>query len=372
MGEPLKTFFSPELVRRMAADIERVAPAFPARAFARRASRGLDGLELLERARQIADALGEHLPAAYPDAIEVLLRSLGPEHATDELIGAGMAPFYYLPHTLLVAERGLEHFDLSLDAQYALTKRFSAEGSIRTFIAADPERTFARLHVWATDDDAHVRRLPSEGTRLRLPWARRVPWLDANPRRVLELLERLKDDPAPLVRRSVANNLNDLSKVHPELAVETCRAWLGARSAGTEALVRHALRSLVKKGHRGALQVLGVGAHPFVAVQGGRLSTRSVRLGGELGFSFELVGTKARPQRLAVDYAVHFVKANGTTRAKVFKLKQVTLHGATPMRFEGKVSFVPMTTRRHYPGRHRIEILVNGFAFPLGEFELRR
>lgn len=371
MAEPLKTFFSLALVRRLASDIERVEPSFPTQAFVRRAANGLDDLELLDRARQIARALADHLPEDYPEAIGVLLKSLGPEHATEELVGAGMAPFYYLPHTLFVAERGLEHFELSLCAQYELTKRFTAEGSIRAFIAKDPERTFAQLRGWATDRNAHVRRLVSEGTRLRLPWATRVAWLEANPGRVLALLELLKDDPAPLVRRSVANNLNDLSKDHAELTVETCRDWLRAESPEVVALVRHALRSLVKKGHRGALALLGASARPRVDVGPARLSARSIPLGGEIRFSFRIQSTARSAQQLVVDFAVHFVKANGGSRAKVFKLRRVTLEANGSASFEGKVSFAPMTTRRHYPGCHRIEVLVNGVAFPVGEFAVR-
>ena len=158
MAEPLKTFFSPALVRRLAGDIERVHPSFPSRAFIRDATKGLDELELLDRGKHITRALEKHLPASFPDAIDILLRSLGPEHATDELIGVGMAPFYYLPHTQYVATRGLDHFELSMHAQYELTKRFSAESSIRPFLAADPERTLATLRQWASDPNAHVRR----------------------------------------------------------------------------------------------------------------------------------------------------------------------------------------------------------------------
>src|SRR5262245_33806607 len=149
MAELLKTFFSQALVRRLAAYIARVEPSFPSRAFIKQASIGLEDLELLDRGRYIARALAAHLPADCARAVEVLLRSLGPEHETDELVGAGMAPFFYLPHTLFVAERGLDHFELSMRAQYELTKRFSAEGSIRPYIAKDPERTFAVLRGWA-------------------------------------------------------------------------------------------------------------------------------------------------------------------------------------------------------------------------------
>ena len=170
MAEALKAFFSPSLVRRLAADLARAHPPFRVNPFVKDACNGLDALELLDRGRHIARALGKHLPAAYPEAIEVLVRSLGPEHATDELLGAGMAPFFYLPHTLFVAGRGLEHFDLSMRAQYELTKRFSAEASIRPYIAQNPERALGFLQSWATDKNPHVRRLVSEGTRLRLPW----------------------------------------------------------------------------------------------------------------------------------------------------------------------------------------------------------
>jgi 3-methyladenine DNA glycosylase AlkC len=282
-----------------------------------------------------------------------------------------MAPFFYLPHTIYVAEHGLAHFELSMQAQEQLTKRFTAEFSIRAFIAQEPERTFAQLHRWAVDDNPHVRRLVSEGTRSRLPWASRVAWLDDNPARVLELLELLKHDPTTLVRRSVANNLNDLSKRHPELVVATCVTWAGAGTPEMAALVRHALRSLVKSGHRGALAVLGTGKRPRVQVRDVALAPKTVSIGGELRFSFALHSSAGQTQELLVDYAVHFVKANGTLRRKVFKLGRVTLAAKDSTAFSGKVSFAPMTTRKHYPGRHELEVLVNGEVLPLGQFDVR-
>ena len=370
MAEALKTFFSPALVRRLAQSIADASPSFPSRRFVRRASQGLEQLELLERGRHITAALHASLPPSYPEAIEILLRSLGPEHAAQELVGAGMGPFFYLPHTLFVAAHGLEHFELSLRAQYELTKRFTAEGSIRAYIARDPQRTFRTLRSWAEDADAHVRRLVSEGTRLRLPWAVRVAWLDANPERVLELLELLKDDPTTLVRRSVANNLNDLAKVHPELAVGVCRRWSTPASPQRQWLVKHALRSLLKRGNHAALATLGVGAPPAVRVSRAKLEPRRVKLGGKLRFSFELASTAAAAQQLLVDYAVHFVKANGAARPKVFKLRRLQLDASARLELAGSVSFEDLTTRRHYPGRHRIEVLVNGVSYPLAEFEV--
>ncbi len=370
MAELLKTFFSAALVRRLAADIARVHPSFPARAFIRQACAGLDELELLDRGKHIARALEAHLPGAYPDAISILLRSLGPEHSTDELVGVGMTPFYYLPHLIFVAERGLDHFELSMHAQYELTKRFSAESSIRPYIARDPERTLAVLRTWARDPNAHVRRLVSEGTRLRLPWASRVPWLDAHPERVLELLELLKDDPTTLVRRSVANNLNDLGKVHPALLTRTCAAWLKGASAERRALVEHALRSAVKRGNADALRLLGYGGKPSIRIEDVRFEPRRVEIGGRVSMTFVLRSTSRTAQDLLVDAAVHFVKASGSGAPKVFKLKRIVLPPRGKVEMQTRISLAVHTTRKPRPGSHAVDLLVNGVAMPAGSFEV--
>lgn len=281
-----------------------------------------------------------------------------------------MAPFYYLPHLVFVAERGLDHFDLSMRAQYELTKRFSAESSIRAYIARDPDRTFAVLRRWATDPNAHVRRLVSEGTRLRLPWAQRVPWLDAHPERVLALLELLKDDPTTLVRRSVANNLNDLGKVHPALLIRTCAAWLERASAERRALVEHALRSAVKRGDPDALRLLGYGGRPSVVIDTVRLEPRRVTIGGRVSMTFTLRSTSRSPQHLLVDAAVHFVKAKGNGVPKVFKLKRIALPPRGTVEMSARISLAVHTTRRPRPGTHVVDVLVNGVAMRAGSFQV--
>lgn len=368
MGEPLKTFFSPALVTRLADDIARVHPRFAREAFIASACRGLDALELLDRGRNIARALADHLPPSYPRAVKVLVKSLGPEHATEELIGVGMAPFFYLPHTMFVAERGLDHFDLSMWAQVELTKRFSAESSIRRYIAMDPERAMTFLEAWTRDPNPHVRRLVSEGTRLRLPWAPRVAWLDQHPDRVVALLDVLKDDPSTMVRRSVANNLNDLSKVHPELMMRTARAWLTRATPERTALLEHALRSTVKRGEAAALQLLGYGTTPQVVVEAVRFEPRRVRIGQRVQVSFRLRSTSRRRQALLIDVAVHFVKARGATSAKVFKLGRLTLAPRARVDLQTGVSLAIHTTRTPRPGRHAVEVMVNGRAFDAGAF----
>jgi 3-methyladenine DNA glycosylase AlkC len=370
MAESLKSFFSPALVRRLAADIARVEPSFASRSFIRTAGAGLDRLELLDRAKHICRALSACLPEDYPRAIDVLVRSLGPEHRTEELVGVGMAPFYYLPHVLFVAERGLDHFELSMRAQYELTKRFSAESSIRPYIAKDPERTLTVLRDWTRDKNAHVRRLVSEGTRLRLPWAGRVAWLDTHPERVIELLELLKDDPTTLVRRSVANNLNDLGKVHPDLLTRTCAAWLDGASPERRALVEHALRSAVKRGEADALRLLGYGKKPAVTIDEVRFEPARVAIGRKVSLRFVLQSQSRKQQDLLVDVAVHFVKANGSAAPKVFKLKRVMLPPRGRVAMQTRISLAVHTTRKPRPGTHAVDILINGERTRAGAFEV--
>ncbi len=370
MAEPLKAFFSRDLVKRIGADISRVHRSFDAKAFVADASRGLDALELVDRAKHIAAALAAHLPAPYPDAVDVIVRSLGPEHTGEELLGVGMAPFFYMPHTIFVAERGLPHFDVSMRANYELTKRFTAEFSIRPFIAHDPERTMRQLAAWTRDPNPHVRRLVSEGTRLRLPWGSRVAWLESNPERILALLEALKDDPASVVRRSVANNLNDLGKAHSALLYATCRRWLDGASGDRRKLVEHALRSAIKRGAPEALALVGYGEAPKVAIEDVRFAPKRVPIGGRIEISFALRSKARAPQSLLVDLVVMFVKARGRTSPKVFKLQRVELPARGRVDLSASVSLAVHTTRKPYPGQHEVRISINGSAHSIGAFEV--
>lgn len=350
--------------------IAAVHPAFPSRAFVADALKGYQRLELTPRARQIARCLRIHLPKSFEDAIGILLRSLGPK--VDRAESQGMAPFLYLPHVFFVAEYGADYFEASMRAQYELTQRFTAEFSIRVFLDRYPEPTLARLAAWASDPDVHVRRLVSEGTRPRLPWAPRLRAFQRDPSPVLALLEQLKDDPELYVRRSVANNLNDIGKDHPAVLAATCRRWLEHASPEREWVVRHALRSAVKRGDRGALAVLGYGDGAKVVIRRSTITPKRVRIGAVVAIAFDVVGTAGRSQRLLIDFKIYFRKSTGKATPKVFKLKTLTLAPRGRVRLGKTVSLREMTTRRHYPGTHRVEILVNGRAYPAGAFTVTR
>lgn len=369
MAEPLKNFFDPALIRRLSTSVRAVYPAFPEESFLSTATRGLTPLSLLERAKHIAAALRRALPTPYEEAIEILLSSLGPELSQTEELGMGV--FFYLPHVSFVEAYGLEHFEASMKAQYELTKRFSAEFSIRAFLEAHPTQTLERLHLWVSDPSPHVRRLVSEGTRPRLPWARRLPAFQKDPDPVLALLEKLKDDPVLYVRRSVANNLNDIGKDHPDIVVSVCERWGIDASEERRWLIRHALRSLVKRGDISAMSSLGYQGGEALEVTGS-LSPSRAKIGGQVAISLTVQNKTAEEQRVIVDLAVHFIKASGRANPKVFKIKAVTLAPNTESALSKTISLKEMTTRRHYPGRHNVEALLNGRAVPIGGFELSR
>lgn len=260
-GRTLATLLDRDAVECLVHNIHRVHPRFDGDAFRRTAFDGLAPLAIMDRGQHLAQALRRHLPEVYEQAVEVLLKSLTPPLATSDK--PGLAVFFYLPHVSFVANYGLEAhenggrdpFEVSMRAQYELTRRFTAEFSIRPFLVRWPERTLTRLTEWTSDADAQVRRLCSEGTRPRLPWAMRLKSFVEDPRPALPILEALKDDPDEYVRRSVANHVGDIAKDHPRLAFELCERWAHGASEERKWLIRHAVRHPAKKGVKEALRL---------------------------------------------------------------------------------------------------------------------
>lgn len=260
-GVPLKNVLGKNAIHCLAHNLTHVYPAFPTQAFKQMALEQLEPLGIKERGLHIAKALREHLPDKYEHAIEIILASLTPPNIDTD--GLGLAVFFYHPHSYFIAEYGVDAqynegddpFEPSMKALYELTKRFTSEFSIRPFLMQHTERTLSRLNEWVTDPDPHVRRLCSEGTRPRLPWAPRLPAFIQDPTPILPLLERLKDDDSLYVRRSVANHLGDIAKDHPDLVFNLCEQWLVNATADVKWLIRHALRHPAKKQNQRALDL---------------------------------------------------------------------------------------------------------------------
>jgi len=228
----------------------------------------------------------------------------------------------------------------------------------------------AEMKKWSMDESLHVRRLASEGSRPRLPWGMRLPLYIEDPRPVIELLEILKDDETEYVRRSVANNLNDIAKDHPDLVADIAEKWLKKPDKNRKRMVKHACRTLIKNGHEKTLQVLGYGkAH--IEEAGIAISNKDVLFGTALEFQLSLSSKVSHDQDLMIDYAIHHQKANGSTTPKVFKWKITSLKSGKTLKLSKKHAFKPITTRVYYPGLHKLEVLVNGASVGIVDFELR-
>jgi 3-methyladenine DNA glycosylase AlkC len=261
-------------------------------------------------------------------------------------------------------------FDDCLALLAELTPRLTGEFAVRRLLAADLERSLQAIQGWTVHPDEHVRRLASEGTRPYLPWAVRVPGIVLAPEATIPLLDALYRDPSDYVRRSVANHLNDVARHAPALVVATAQRWLSAPDSNTAPVVRHGLRTLIKNAHPGALALLGF-VPASIAVNGPRLDRDSLALPGELAFDFEISNTGPADARLAVDYVVHYVKANGTRSAKVFKIGALTLAAGETRSVTKRHAFRQMTTRVHHAGVHALELQINGIRHGHTEFQVR-
>lgn len=363
MPEPLKNLLHPALVRAMAEIIAANAPSFDRDRFTALATSGIESLELMERAALIRDALFATLPESFPEAAAILAASLPAAGK------AGLTGWMLLPVNQFIAARGLEHFDVALDLLKALTPHFTAEFGIRRFIHQDQQRALATITRWVDDRNHHVRRLASEGTRPRLPWAMRLPQLIKDPSPIVPILSALMDDPEDYVRRSVANSLNDIAKDHPDLVAAFIAEHIEGASSERRWLLKHASRTLLKKGHAQALANFGFDAAASLQCDL-LLANPAVRFGEGLDFEIRLRNAGKAPQSLMIDYAIHHVKADGSLSPKVFKWKTVTLAAGEDHVVQRRHAMRPITTRRYYPGQHRIVILINGAETASGNFVL--
>ena len=368
MAEPLKNHFGPDIPARIANDIRYVYPTFPADSFLAQALDGFEELELMDRSKQIARSLADHLPATRDEALRILIASLGFEDPQTE--NGGMAAFYYMPHAHFVATEGLDHFDLAMEANYQITKLSTAEFSVRPYLEQHTRATLELFGRWATDPSEHVRRLVSEGSRPRLPWAGRLKVFQADPSPVIELLTLLKDDPSDYVRRSVANNLNDIAKDHPDVVIELARQWWNEGNDDRRRLVRHGLRTLVKQANPAALAVMGFTPDAGAVLGDVSIAPASVAIGSSVRLTAQIVNPTEAEVGVLVDFRLHFVKWNGAISAKVFKGAERQLGPGDQFTVSKPISLKQHTTRTHFAGTHSVDVILNGITHPAGAFEV--
>jgi len=321
-------------------------------------SKGWRDLELKDRMKRISESLESYLPRGYSDALDIL-EQVAPDEQGFE--------YMFLPD--FVERRGLESFERSMRALEVFTEFASAEFAVRPFIVRYEAKMMRRMKRWAKSKNEHLRRLASEGCRPRLPWAMALPAFEANPSSVLDVLEILKADPSEYVRRSVANNLNDISKDHPDTTLKVARQWIGD-NPDTDWLVKHACRTLLKSGRTEAMELFGYAPPKGIRVAEFK-STRKVPWGGALDFSLELRRQGSALGRVRVEFGIDFLRSNGSWNRKVFKISESVV-GQKTKRIERRFSFRQISTRRYYAGLHRVAIIVNGREVAQNDFELKR
>lgn len=356
----LKEIFNEARYRSLAKELRAIYPAFDAKRFLALTLTDLDTRSLLQRMRRTTEALRETLPPRFPDALKIL-RQLAPriQHSFTSIVPPDFVALY-----------GQDHYELSLDALKFFTPFGSAEFAIRTFLKSDLKRTLAVMETWATDKNEHVRRLASEGSRPRLPWSFRLDAIVQNPDLTAPILSRLINDPSLYVRKSVANHLNDISKDHPDWLI----AWLRAQDLSqphARWIAKRALRTLVKRGHPEALALIGATGNAEIKVNHFTVAPRRVQLGEPVTFSFEFTAAGKANQHLVIDYAVHYVKSSGGSSAKVFKWRALDLSPGQTVTLGKTQRIQDFTTRKHFPGDHRVEVMANGRVVAESSFALK-
>ena len=359
MAERLKDmFFTPISLNAMADTLREHYSLFDKKKFlAAVYDSNWESLELKAKMRHATECLHKALPKSYKEALAILMQA-APQVKGFE---AMTLPDY-------VALYGQEDWDLSLPALYHFTKYSTSELAIRSFLVKDPERIMKLMSLWAEDKDPKVRRLASEGCRPRLPWAMALPYFKKDPGLILPILEKLKNDESESVRRSVANNLNDISKDNPDIALRVCEQWYG-KCENTDKIVKHACRGLLKAGNVKALRLFGYSDPDDFEITGLNLSKKKLKIGDDLIFDFELSVKADKSANVRLEYGIYYVKASGKSSKKVFKLTERSLDPGKH-KFSRKQSFADMSTRQHYPGTHHISIIVNGIEAKKISFDL--
>lgn len=363
MPDAMKNMYNEESLCKLALDIKSVYSEFQAEEFLQSIlNETWEELELKKRVARISISLGKYLPADFRTAIGIIDKVVM-NHGTWLNNFAGFFPAF-----VEIYGQDEADWDVSMAALARYTQYATAEFAVRWFIINHEERMMEQMYTWSKDENEHIRRLASEGCRPALPWGQALTSFKMDPSPILPILEQLKTDPSMYVRKSVANNLNDISKTHPDLVLKLAKKWYG-NNEYTNWIVKHGCRTLLKKGNRDALLLFGYEDAESVEVQDFALNAASISIGEDIIFLFVLSVQKAAKVRL--EYGIDYVKANGKQSRKIFKISEVSLKQNEKKLYTKKHSFADVRVRKHYPGRHSITLIINGVERETLDFELR-
>ncbi|MCY9659720.1 hypothetical protein P5G65_09350 [Paenibacillus chondroitinus] len=355
MADALKDMYNQAFLEEFAKKVHSAYQSFDEDSFVEKVMNAdWADLALKQRMRKITLTLGDHLPPSYSEALAILYA------IEDTCIGF---PYLFFPDFVEVYGHNSEHWEMSMQALERFTSRSSAEFAVRPFILHDPERMMEQMSVWADHPNEHVRRLSSEGCRPRLPWGQALPVFKRDPAPVLGILEKLKADPSLYVRKSVANNLNDIAKDHPAIVLETAARWKGD-NPDTDWIVRHGCRTLIRQATPEVLALFGYAEtrddHPLADYAAIISEPNELMIGENCELRYEVHVRQGEPVHLRIEYGIDFVKAGGKHSRKLFLLSDKTVPGGSRLTAARTHRWADLTTRRHYPGEHRIVLLVNG------------
>jgi 3-methyladenine DNA glycosylase AlkC len=359
MAEALKDMFSREFYQRLGNGFHKADSNFNPDKFVKDVTKGLADMSLNQRLRNTTVVLKQHLPSDYKKAVTIMSKVV-PEfrsHYTSFLF-----PDY-------IGQYGHDHFELSMEALKLFTQYGSSEFAIREFLKRDLDKTLSVMKKWSVDKNHHVRRLASEGSRPRLPWSFNLDAIAKKPELTRPILENLKTDRELYVKKSVANHLNDFSRIDPDWMLKVVNSW-DKKHEHTSWIIKHASRTLIKKGDARSLAVFDFEKNPKLTIEKLKIEKLKISLGDHFKFSFDVVSEKNKSQKLVIDYAIHYQKKSGGMLPKVFKLKEAELKPGQTLPVSKSHPFKNFTTRTHYPGKHALEILVNGKSYGKKEFVL--
>ena len=322
-------------------------------------------LELKERVRHTSQTLHEFMPEGFDNAAKVILKIVN-EIRESNITDRGLE-YFFLPDYIEVF--GLESSDVSFNLMEVVTSLSTCEFAIRPFILAETEKTMKRMLQWSSHPDLHVRRLSSEGCRPRLPWAMGIPFFKKDPSPTIPILENLKNDESEFVRKSVANHLNDISKDHPQTALEIAAKWQG-HSRETDWVVKHACRTLLKQGNPDAMKLFGFGSVDKIEISDLEIETPTVRIGSDLHFHFILKNRSSKDSLIRLEYGIYYQKANGTLSRKVFSISEKMYKSRSSNEVKRKQPFRLITTRKFHPGLHQLSIVTNGVEKTIMDFHV--
>lgn len=367
MAEPLKNLYNTAFFETLTKACKEVIPKFDSSAFLKQIhDTDWDGRELKERLRHITITLKNQLPDDYPKCISLVI-DLIPALKKN---GAPCNTFEYtfLPEFVLLY--GTDQYKTSVQALEEITQFVTCEFAVRPFLIQYPDEMMKQMLTWSGHVHPSVRRLASEGCRPRLPWAMGVPSLKKDPAPIIPILEHLRSDESETVRRSVANNLNDISKDHPGLVIAIAKKWIG-NSSEIDSLVKHACRTLLKNGNQEMMSLFGYGSTDVISVSNFKIFTPKITVGDSLEFSFELENTSENEQKVRLEYGIYYLRSNGTHSRKVFKISEKEYLAGSKVRVDRKQSFKLITTKKFYLGKQMLSIIINGVEVDKKDFKLQ-